>query len=384
MRLALVLMLFGCGATPASNLLCAYCEVDAHCFGNPCFEDVSGSRFCGKPCDTGCPDGFHCELVNGTASSGMTCFPDTEACPQDPQNQPDLSISGPPPDLAGADLTPMPLPVGGPVGPTGGNVDRLFFGFTGDTRPAQCDGVYPQALANAIFTQLKNKDVQFAIDQGDHMFNCIGQFSGARAQMTSYLASAALLGKSVFMTMGNHECTGEASALCRLTSYGNNANYTAYVEALQKLGIDKPYYRFDVTTRSGLAVFLVVADDVWDAAEESWLTQQLTDADQHAKYTFVSKHHPDGNTEHPEFQQIYDLVRQHKYTLFFTGHTHEYKRQRSDGRALVVGIGGAPLGFSGGFWGYGTALQGQDDRIYVTVYDQATGNIMDQFDVSPQ
>jgi calcineurin-like phosphoesterase family protein len=386
MRLALTcLLLVGCGSEPATNLLCAYCEIDAHCFGNPCFQDISGQRFCGKPCDSGCPAGFSCQLVNGSNSSGKTCFPDTEACmPQNPMmGQPDLSVAAPP-DLANADLAPQPLPVGGPVGPTGGTVDRLFFGFTGDTRPDQCDGPYPQALINNIFTQLKNKNVQFAVDQGDHMFNCVGQFSGARTQMNAYLAAGAILGKTVFMTMGNHECTGEASKLCTLTSYGNNANYTAFVEALQKIGIDKPYYRFDVTTKSGLAVFIVVADDVWDAAEETWLTQQLTDADQHAKYTFVSKHHPDGNTDHPEFQQIYDLVRQHKYTLFFTGHTHEYRRQRSDPRAVVVGIGGAPLGFSGGYWGYGTALQGQDDRIYVTVYDQATGNVMDSFNVSPQ
>jgi hypothetical protein len=202
--------------------------------------------------------------------------------------------------------------------------------------------------------------------------------------MDDYLSAAAKLGKSLFMTMGNHECTGEANQLCKLTNYGNNVNYTAYLDALKKLGFDKPYYRVDVNTNSGLAVFLVVADDVWDADEQSWLTQQLNDADAHAKYTFVSKHHPDNNNDHPEFQQIYDLVRAHKYTLFFTGHTHEYRRQRSDPRALVVGIGGAPLGFSGGFWGYGTALQGADDRIYVTVYDQSTGNIMDQFDVAPQ
>jgi calcineurin-like phosphoesterase family protein len=385
MRLPLVLMLFACSAAPATNLLCAYCEVDAHCAGNPCFQDVSGSRFCGMPCDNGCPTGFSCQLVNGTSISAMTCFPDTEACmPQNPLPQPDLSAAGPPPDLRGVDLAPMPLPVGGPVGPTGGTVDRLFFGFTGDTRPDQCDGTYPQALANNIFTLMKGKGVQFALDQGDHMFNCLGDFTGARAQMADYISAAAILGKTVFMTMGNHECTGEANKLCTLGSFGNNPNYTAFVEQLQKIGIDKPYYRFDVTTRSGLAVFIVVADDVWDATQQTWLTQQLTDADAHAKYTFVSKHHPDGNTDHPEFQQIYDLVTAHKYTLFFTGHTHEYRRQRTDSRALVVGIGGAPLGFSGGFWGYGTALQGQDDRIYVTVYDQATGNIMDQFDLPPQ
>src|SRR4029079_7088465 len=118
-------------------------------------------------------------------------------------------------------------------------------------------------------------------------------------------------------------------------------------------------------------------------AQQTWLTQQLADADLHAKYTFVSKHHPDGNTDHPEFQQIYDLVTAHKYTLFFTGHTHEYRRQRRDSRALVIGCGGAPLANSGGFWGYGTALQGPDDRIYVTEYDQATRHVIDQFDVGP-
>ena len=144
-----------------------------------------------------------------------------------------------------------------------------------------------------------------------------------------------------------------------------------------------PYYRFDVTTKSGLAVFLVVADDAWDAAQQSWLTTQLTDADAHAKYTFVSKHHPDGNTDHPEFQQIYDLVRKHKYTLFLTGHSHLFKRQSSDPRAMVIGCGGAPLA-GGNFWGYGTALQGTDDRIYVSIYDQATSQLTEAFSVAPQ
>jgi hypothetical protein len=382
MRLALTLLLLGCGSNAATNLLCDYCENDSQCAGNPCFQDVSGSRYCGKPCDSGCPTGYSCQLVNGTGISAMTCFPDTEACPLSAMAGGDLA--GPQPDLAGADLAQMQLPVGGPVGPTGGTVDRLFFGFTGDTRPDACDSTYPQSVANNIFTQMQGKGVQFALDQGDHMFNCLGGFAGARAQMADYLSAAAILGKTVFMTMGNHECTGESTKLCTLTSFGNNANYTAFVEQLQKMGIAKPYYRFDVMTGSGLAAFIVVADDVWDATEQAWLTQQLTDADQHAKYTFVSKHHPDGNTDHPEFQQIYDLVTSHKYTLFFTGHTHEYRRQRTDGRALVVGIGGAPMGTTGGFWGYGTALQGQDDHIYVTVYDQATGNAMDMFNVAPQ
>jgi hypothetical protein len=225
--------------------------------------------------------------------------------------------------------------------------------------------------------------VQFALDQGDHMFSCSGGYPGAASQMSDYLAAASMMGKTLFMTMGNHECTNEATTLCTLDSYGKNVNYTAYVDALKKIGFTQPYYRFDVNTATGLAVFLVVADDTWDATQQAWLTQQLTDADAHAKYTFVSKHHPDGNTDHPEFQQIYNLVTSHKYTLFFTGHTHEYRHSRRDPRSLIIGCGGAPLAGSG-FFGYGTAQQGPDDHIYVTVYDQASGNIMDQFDVPPQ
>jgi hypothetical protein len=181
------------------------------------------------------------------------------------------------------------------------------------------------------------------------------------------------------MTMGNHECSGEATNLCPPQVYGANPNYTAYMDALRTVS-DKPYYRFDVQTVSGKAVFLVVADDAWDDTQRAWLEQQLTDADAHAKYTFVSKHHPDGNTDHPEFQDIYDLVTAHKYTLFFTGHSHLYKRRQ---RVLVVGVGGAPL-FGGSFFGYGTVKQNADDSISVSMFDVMTGNVQDQFTVAPQ
>src|SRR5262249_57382752 len=177
---------------------------------------------------------------------------------------------------------------------------------------------------------------------------------GAQIQMQNYVNAARKFGHTVFMTMGNHECSQSSSTLCSASSsYGSNANYTAFMDALKPVA-SLPYYRFDVQTtgnKGGKAVFIVVADDAWDATQEQWLTAQLNDADQTAKYTFVSKHHPDGNTDHPEFQQIYDLVRRHKYTLFLTGHSHYYKHQWSDPRAIVVGIGGAPFVGIGNFWG---------------------------------
>jgi hypothetical protein len=155
------------------------------------------------------------------------------------------------------------------------------------------------------------------------------------------------------------------------------------MDALRPIS-QKPYYRFDVTTLGGLAAFIVIADDVWDADEQSWLEAQLVDAEQRARFIFVSKHHPDGNKEHPEFQQIYDQVRRHRYTLFLTGHSHLYRHSFTDKRALVIGTGGAPLaGGTGSFWGYGTVQQGSDDRITVTIFDQQTGAMRDQFTVTP-
>src|SRR5262249_25215481 len=146
------------------------------CLGNPCFEDVSGSRFCGRSCASGCPAGFSCQPITGSDGRVVrTCFPDSEAClpPSVPDNPSpaDLSVPASPADLSGTpvDLSPAPPPVGGPVTPAGGQVDRLFFGFTGDTRPNACDGAYPQAIINSIFARMRARNVQFAVDQGDHM-----------------------------------------------------------------------------------------------------------------------------------------------------------------------------------------------------------------------
>jgi hypothetical protein len=190
------------------------------------------------------------------------------------------------------------------------------------------------------------------------------------------------------MTMGNHEClTAYVSQDCGYAGAAtSDYKMAAYLSTLQQLsGQTLPYYRFDVETGSGKAVFLVVADDAWNADQETWLKAQLDDADAHAKYTFVSKHHPYGNTDQPAFQAIYDLVTAHKYTLFLTSHSHAYKHPVAAPRAVVMGLGGAPIDNSGdAWWGYLTVTQCSDDRIQVTVYDQATGNVRDQFAVSPQ
>jgi hypothetical protein len=323
-----------------------------------------------------------------------TCFPDSESCAASSPGAADAGI--PTSDGAVADGGKTPdgpvgcaPPSGGTVALSGGTVDRLYFGYSGDTRDSAASNGYSAGLQmtiNNIFTQMGKKGVEFALDGGDHME--ASSASQAQANMASYESAAALLGKPVFMTMGNHECATSFDAQDCGYSGALTSDYKlkAFMTSLKNMtGATSPYYRFDVMTGTGKAVFLVVADDAWDATQQTWLTQQLTDADSSAKYTFVTKHHPDGNTDQPQFQQIYDLVTSHKYTLFMTGHSHEYKHQYSDHRAVVMGLGGAPFDNPNQhWWGYLTVMQCPDDHIYVTAYDQATGNPQDTFNVPPQ
>jgi hypothetical protein len=382
----------GCGSTPAAtNLLCTACTSDSQCGGNPCYADVTGHRFCGRPCDGGCPNGYSCLPLEGTGGQVVkTCFPSGQSCATAPPpgNGGDMALPPTGPgnggDMAFSPCTP---PTGGTVSINGGTVDRFYFGYTGDTRPSVTSSSYPQSVQdtiNRIFMRMAANGVEFMMDGGDHME--ASSSNDAQGNMASYAEAAKLLGKPVFMTMGNHECS---------TSFSNDCGYagaetqdykmSAYMSALKQVsGATSPYYRFDLMTQSGKAVFLVVADDAWNTTQEAWLTQQLTDADANARYTFVSKHHPDGNTDQMAFQQIYNLVTSHKYTLFLTGHSHEYKHTASRPRAVVMGLGGAPLAPNASWWGYLTVMQCPDDRVNVTVYDQGTGNVQDQFSVPPQ
>ncbi len=395
----LLLLAAGCGGDGrVGSLLCHACQSDADCGGGPCFADSSGSHYCGQSCTVGgsdCPSGFSCIGISGTA--GMTvasCFPDNQSCAlTGPPDQPDLASTTPGSDAGmtggGHDLAHAPCnkPAGGNVALSGGTVDRLFFGYTGDTRDSSSTTHYSsqlQTVINSIYAQMATRGVEFALDGGDHME--ASNFTEATGNMQDYLTAASGLGKPVFMTLGNHECSLSFSQDCGGGEILTDSKGKAFMNALtQTVGATEPYYRFDVMTSTGKATFLVVADDAWDSTQSNWLTTQLTDADANSKYTFVSKHHPDGNTDQPTFQTIYNLVKSHKYTLFMTGHSHEYKRQYNDPRAIVMGLGGAPFDNPNQqWWGYFTAMQCEDDRVQVNVYDVSTGNVQDTFEVNPQ
>jgi hypothetical protein len=405
-KLIFVCLLTGCGgsAGPTTEALCVACNTDNDCAGNPCYADKSGMHYCGAPCDS-CPAGFAClNLPGSTGQVTPTCFPTNGLCSATPVNNGrDMSMpggggsdggGGNHPDLAGGGPPPTcTTPKGGTVTGAGGTVDRLYFGYTGDTRDMSSGSGYSSGLNSVIrgiYTSMGKLGVEFAMDGGDHME--ASNQSEATACMSDYMSAAALLGKPVFMTYGNHECSQSYNSgnSCGSNGWMTDPKSVPFMNALtQMTGATKPWYRYDIMTSSGKATFLVVADDAWGSSpggeEETWLTAQLTDADANSKYTFVSKHHPLGNSDQSYFATIYSLVMSHKYTLFLTGHSHEYKHQYSDHRSVVMGLGGAPFDNPNQMWnGYLTAMQCPDDHIYVTVYDSSTGSMMDSWNVPPQ
>jgi hypothetical protein len=183
------------------------------------------------------------------------------------------------------------------------------------------------------------------------------------------------------MTMGNHECLG--GGYCSQTS--GDANSYIFRQALAPIS-KTTYYSFDVTTRLGIARFVIVADNSWDAQQQQWLQDTLSRADKEAKYTIVARHHPIDNQMLSNPQE-WQIIHAHKYSLFLTGHSHTYRHENfSDpsGRTVLAGNGGAPLDNHGSFYGYGTVEQRTDGNLYVTFYDQASGMVQDSFSVAPQ
>ena len=268
----------------------------------------------------------------------------------------------------------------GDVQADGGTVDRLWFATTGDTRPSACMSTqtYPKAAIAEIATAMKTLRVQFTVDLGDHMY--VGSDSGcgsptmaamdtaAQTQMGYYMAAIGSGPSTWWMTMGNHECDA-AYALrqpCIVGVGGHDPNFAAYMTAL---GRPQPYYFTDVTTSQGLARFVMIADDSWGSAQSAWLSSTLADADAHAKYTIVVRHHPVQGSR-TGASEIVSILQQHKYTLILTAHNHDYEHDTSSwsGRSTVVGLGGA-----GGRWGFATVLQNADGTLTFVQRD-ANGN----------
>jgi hypothetical protein len=266
------------------------------------------------------------------------------------------------------------------VGPSGGTVTLLHFGLTGDTRPPSCEDTagYPTAIINAIADQLETQGAQFALDLGDHMYVCNNDLSIADAQMGLYMSATRRFTGTWFMTMGNHECYGGACA-----PNSQEANYVSFMKALSPIS-PLPYYAFNVATLKGMATFVVVADNAWDANQSAWLEQTLATADQQATYTIIARHHPEGDSSVPTNAASMQIIRNHKFALFLTGHNHDYSHMTVDnGRDLILGTGGAPLLATGTFHGYALVDQQADGTLKVSVYDVLTNAVKDSWSVGP-
>ena len=296
----------------------------------------------------------------------------------------DMAMTTGPADMA-------PTPITGSVGPKGGTVSRLYFGFSGDARPSQCNETfdYPTTILNSIYTRMNGLGLQFSVDLGDHMFVCQnGTQAMATGQMNLFMSAAAkFANKPTFLTLGNHDCVSMTNpSYCKVGGF-TTPNFTAFLNALAPVS-SQPYYSFDVQTQSGLARFVVIADNAWSSAQQTWLTQTLADADAKAKYIFLFRHHPLDNTDMPDFQTISGIIKTVKHrTMTFTGHTHEFKLDTfndASGRTVVIGNGGAPLTQNFTWYGFGTVEQLQNGNLAIRLIDQATGNQMGAFTISPQ
>ena len=189
---------------------------------------------------------------------------------------------------------------GGAIGPHGGSVDLLHFGITGDTRPetSNSQGVadYPTVVIDQIAKDFAAAKVQFVADLGDHMNNWENATT-AEEQMTKYQAAMADYPGQWFLAMGNHECDNSAEVCVPGGSGGDAGNFTTFLSAVEKTGVgDLPYYSFDIQTSLGLATFVVIADNAWSDAQQTWLENTLTTADANAKYTLILRHHPPDDT----------------------------------------------------------------------------------------
>lgn len=275
---------------------------------------------------------------------------------------------------AGPPAPPSTAPPSGSVGPNGGSVDRLWFAATGDTRPGSCDATdqYPRAAVAQLASSMKALSVQFALDLGDHMFVCNQSLPEARQQMGFYMGAIAAGPATWWLTMGNHECgaaySGGGCAVGR-----PDANFDAYLEALAR---PRPWYANDVQTSLGLARFVVIADDAWGAEQAAWLESTLADADAHARYTILARHHPvTGSRTGPG--EILAAIGRHKATLILTAHTHSYAH---DGpRSAIIGLGGA-----GPSTGFATVLQNADGTLTFTLHDASGNPLGAPWSVAPQ
>ena len=275
----------------------------------------------------------------------------------------------------------------GPVGPTGGSVDRLVFGFTGDTRPGNCGGVYPQTIINNIFAGMPSRGR--AVRRSTRAITC-STAATRRPLRRRADADVAIRRRRRAPRQDRVHDHGQPrvhgridDALCALGVLRRQPQLHRLHGRAAKPVSDKPYYRFDVQTveRQG-GVPGRRRRRVGRDPEE--LAHAAAHRRRRQRQVHVRVQAPPRRQHRPPRVPA-DLRSRapRTSTRCSSPATRTSTSASQRPRAIVVGFGGAPLAGSS-FWGYGIVRQGTDDRITVTIYDQATGNAMDSFSVAPQ
>jgi hypothetical protein len=268
---------------------------------------------------------------------------------------------------------------GGTTGGTTGSGTLLSFAVFGDARPPNVNDTsgYPAAIVNGIFTMAQQKNAQFVVGTGDYMF--ASDASAVTAQGNMLLAAEANFKGPIYHTLGNHECTGATDSNC---PNGNETpNVQFFMSNLVPKGTQHPWYRIDVDTPSGTAKFLFIAENAWSSDQNTWLQQQLGDA---TTYTFLARHEPGGishSSGAPGLNPSDALIQGQKYTLLVEGHSHEYRRVSAN--EVISGNGGAPISYYNASYGFLLVEQLSDGNLSISEIEEASGNTMDSWKISP-
>ncbi|MCA1663428.1 MAG: metallophosphoesterase [Myxococcales bacterium] len=251
----------------------------------------------------------------------------------------------------------------------------LSFAVFGDCRPPlpeQTTG-YPTMIVTGIFSRAETEGAQFVIGTGDYM-NALTA-NAVDAQVNLFLGARASFTGPVYLTMGNHECMTTTSGNCPNANETPNAK--VYMSKLAPSGSTKPYFRIDMPTPLGSAKLVFIAANAWSTEQGDWLKTQLADP---THYTFVIRHEASNDQSAPGVGPSDALMMGAPLTVGFFGHTHVY--QRVDPSHVIAGNGGAPLD-SGTQYGFVLVKQRADGNLSLSAIDQATGNPIDAWAVTP-
>jgi hypothetical protein len=356
--------------------------IQGRCQSQPTLDDGGLPATCGTldgpatgSCCTACVPGTGSCQANGCFGAWW-CERSLCRCQQPPPNcleAADAGAGGGGPVDAGA--APDAGSTTGTVGINGGTVDRLYFAVVGDTRPALPNdtGSYPTAIITGIYEAIAamNPRPQFVVGTGDYMY-ALPTGGAAAAQMSLYMNARARFPGPFFPAMGNHECTGATATNCARDS--SSRLVQSFRDAmLQPIARTDPYYALDfqASDSSWTAKFVVIACNMWDQTQKTWLADQLARTTTH---TFIVRHIPLGVAA-PCTNDSDPMIKASPYTLLLVGHTHTFQMR---GREVVEGTGGAPISGNAAY-GYATVASLPGGGFKVQQYDSATRQVVGTF-----